>query len=95
MVRNILSFVEPTLRITYAELYDELAGHLQVDRDEATRRLAPDDAVAALGYFRRQETRRQEAARLAGLLGVTPSVVFEACTPDGVGKLVRALQASA
>jgi hypothetical protein len=90
-MRKILSFVEPTLQITYQQLYEELARHLEADLDTATRRFAPDEAVPALLYFRRQDARRCQARELAGRLGVEPAVVFEACTPDGAGKLIAAL----
>jgi len=92
-VRKILSFLEPTLQITYNELYTELAGHLDVDLETAIRRFAPDEAVPALQYYRRQVCRRTQVRSLAEKLGVSPEVVFEACTPEGAGKLMEALPA--
>ncbi len=93
MVRKILCFVEPTLQITYEELYDELARHLESDREDAIARFAPDEAVPALGYFRRQQRRREEATELARVLGVPREIVFESCTSQGAGKLMQALMA--
>ena len=93
VVRKILSFLEPTLRITYEELYDELAVHLETDREDAMARFAPDEAVPALRYFRRQQQRREDAAELARSLGIPREIVFESCTSQGAGKLVQALMA--
>ncbi|MBM3266246.1 MAG: hypothetical protein FJZ01_01240 [Candidatus Sericytochromatia bacterium] len=90
---KLLTFVEPTLQITYRDLYSELARHLESDLEGAVSRFPPDEAVPALQYFRRQERRRVQARTLAARLGVAPEVVFEACTPDGAGKLVSALSA--
>ncbi len=92
-MRKILSFVEPTLQITYQELYTELAGHLDADIEIAIRRFPPDEAVPALKYFRRQDQRRLQVRNLAAKLGVDPQVVFEACTPEGASKLMDALTA--
>ena len=91
MVRKILSFVEPSLQITYQELYEELGRHLETDREDAIARFAPDEAVPALAYFRRQQTRRAEATELARALGVPREVVFESCTSQGAGVLMQAL----
>ncbi len=90
---KILSFVEPTLQITYQDLYAELAEHLDADLEGAIMRFPPDEAVPALQYFRRQEKRRSQTRTLAARLGVAPELVFEACTPEGAGKLIAALSA--
>lgn len=87
-MRKLFSFVEPSLRITYLALYEELAGHLQVDVEGAFGRFAPDEAIPALHYFRRQTRRREASLLLAARLGVAPELVYEACTPDGAEKLL-------
>lgn len=91
-MRKILAFVSPELGITYHELYQELAGHMGGAFDEATNRFAPDEAVTALRYYRRQSERRDTASELSRLLGVSQEVVFAACTPDGARLLLEALQ---
>lgn len=94
-MRKILAFVSPELGITYHELYQELAGHMGGAFDEATSRFAPDEAVTALRYYRRQTERRDTASELSRMLGVSPEVVFSACTPDGASLLLEALRSRA
>lgn len=91
-MRKILTFTSPELGITYHELYQELAGHIGEAFDEATRRFAPDEAVTALRYYRRQAERREQSVELSRLLGVSQEVVFAACTPDGARLLLDALK---
>jgi hypothetical protein len=94
-MRKILTFVVPDLDITYQELYEELSGHLGIDFEEATRRFAPDEAVPALRYHRRQAEGRAVGTELARRLGVSPEVVFAACTAEGARMLLAALPAAA
>lgn len=91
-MRKILAFVSPDLGITYQELYTELAGHIGEAFDAATHRFAPDEAVTALRYYRRQAERREAAAELSRVLGVSAEDVFAACTPDGARLLLEAMQ---
>lgn len=92
-MRKILAFVSPELGITYHELYTELALHIGEGFEAATRRFAPDEAVTALRYYRRQAERRDTVAELSRALGVSAEVVFAATTPEGARLLLDALEA--
>lgn len=94
-MRKILAFVSPELGITYHELYTELARHIGEGFEEATRRFAPDEAVTALRYYRRQAERRESVAELSRMLGVSAEVMFAATTPEGAQLLLDALKSRA
>ncbi|MEB3299538.1 MAG: hypothetical protein VKO21_08645 [Candidatus Sericytochromatia bacterium] len=91
-MRKLLSFVEPTLGLTYQDLYSELGDHLALHLEETLKRFTPDEAPDVLRYHRRQVARRLEAERLAERLGVEVSVVHAACTPEGIRLLLEALE---
>jgi hypothetical protein len=92
-MRKLLTFVEPSLGLTYQDLYAELGDHLALHIEDTMRRFTPDEAPNVLRYHRRQLERRLEASRLAARLGVDVTVIHAACTAEGARVLLDALDA--
>ena len=92
-MRKLMTFVEPSLGLTYQDLYAELGDHLALHIEDTMRRFTPDQAPDVLRYHRRQVERRLEASRLADRLGVDVSVIHASCTAEGARLLLAALEA--
>ena len=88
---QLLSFTCPELNQPYEAVYTELAVYLELDLETTVKRFAPDDAVARVRYFRRQNSRRTMQPQLAELLGVDAEVVFQAVTEEGARLLYEGM----
>ena len=92
---RFMTFVCPELDTTYEAVYQELAGYLEIDVEEAAGRFLPDDAVARVRYFRRQQTRQNVQLDLAEAIGIDPVAVYAAVGEEGARILREALRAKA
>lgn len=92
---RFMTFVCPELDTPYEAVYQELAGYLEIDVEEAATRFLPDDAVARVRYFRRQRQRQHVQLDLAEALGIDPVAVYAAVGEEGARILLEALRAKA
>jgi hypothetical protein len=88
-----MTFICPELNLTYAQVYAELAGYLELDAEEAAERFAPDDAVARVRYYRRNRQRQHVQLDLARELGIDPGAVYAAVGDEGARILLEAIRA--